>query len=104
MFTFNQFDFLAFFTGTGTLTVAGGGLVNSAVLVALIVLLTKLVEWRIKVAASRKQKAAEDEMKNAKTELAAALKENNRLLRKLAGEEATQQAVDYVPAERHSGH
>lgn len=84
---FNHFDALAFFTGTGAGTAAGGGLINSAVLVAVLVLLTKLVEWRIKSNERRKQTLQEQEMIEAKVTLATELHENNRLLRKIAGEE-----------------
>jgi hypothetical protein len=83
MFTFSHFDTLAFFSGTGALTAAGGGLINSAVLVAFIVLLTKLVEWRINASARRKAKSESDR-------LARAMEENNRLLAKLAGEASPQ--------------
>lgn len=85
-FNLNHFDALAFVSGTSTLTVAGHGLLSSSVLVALIVLLTRIVEWRIKARTRRQQAEAADELLTTKQQLTAALQENNRLLRKIAGE------------------
>lgn len=81
---FNSFDLLAFVTGTGAATASNGQLINSAVLVAFIVLITKIVEWRIKATARRKQTAFEAEIKALRKEVADGLGEQNALLRRLA--------------------
>lgn len=79
---FNQFDALGFLTGTGFLTVTGAPLINSAVIVALIVLLTKLVEWR----SIKSKKAQAVEQTTVMTAIAAHMEETNRVLKKIAAQ------------------